>query len=98
MIESNRQGMALRSRCDLVCEDRLAPLELVAFDGSTREVEINAEAAVRLHEAAFEAAQAARFALDPEPVILKPQAKLVKLVEEAQRKALADEGGEADGD
>lgn len=97
MIEGNRQGMALRSRCDLVCEDGLAPLELVAFDGSTRDVEIDAEAAVRLHEAAFEAALAAGFALDPDPVILKPQAKLVELIRLSQQKALADEGGEADG-
>ena len=98
MIEGNRQGMALRSRCDLVCEDGLAPLELVAFDGSTREVEIDTEAAVRLHEAAFEAALASGFALDPDPVILKPQAKLVELIRLSQQKALADEGGEADGD
>lgn len=98
MIEGNRQGMALRSRCDLVCEDGLAPLELIAFDGSTRKVEIDAEAAVRLLGEAFEAAQDAGFALDPEPVILKPQAKLVELVRQSQQKALADEGGEADGD
>lgn len=97
MIEGNRQGMALRSRCDLVCENGLAPLELVAFDGSTREVAIDAESAVRLHEDAFEAAKAAGFALDPQPVILKPQEKLVELVRRSQEKARADEGGEADG-
>lgn len=98
MIESNRQGMALRSRCDLVCEDGLAPLELVAFDGGARKVEIDAEAAVHLYEEAFKAVLAVGFALDPEPVILKPQAKLVELVRLSQQKALADEGGEADGD
>lgn len=97
MIEGNRQGMALRSRCDLVCEDGLAPMELVAFDGSTRRVEIDAGAAVVLHEEAFEAARAAGFALDPEPVTLTPQAKLVALVRRSQEKALADEGGEEDG-
>lgn len=98
MIEGNRQGMALRSRCDFVCENGLAPLELVAFDGSAREVEIDAEAAVRLHEEAFESARQAGFTLDLEPVILTPQAKLVELVRRSQEKALADEGGEADRD
>lgn len=97
MIEGNRQGMALRSRCDLVCENGLGPLELVAFDGTTREVEIDADAAVRLHEEAFEVARKAGFTLAPEPVTLKPQDKLVELVRQSREKALADEGGEADG-
>jgi CRISPR-associated protein Csb1 len=98
MIEGNRQGMALRSRCDLVCEGGLAPLELVSFDGSTREIEIDADAAVRLHEEAFDAARNAGFSLDPQPVMLTPQDKLVELVRRSQEKALADEGGEADSD
>ncbi len=97
MIEGNRQGMALRSRCDLVCENGLGPLELVAFDGTTREVEIDADAAVRLHEEAFEVARKAGFTLAPEPVTLKPQDKLVELVRQSREKALADEAGEADG-
>ncbi|GMG81624.1 hypothetical protein LNKW23_08370 [Paralimibaculum aggregatum] len=96
MIEGNRQGMALRSRCDLVCEGGLAPLELVAFDGITRKVEIDTDRAVQLHEEAFHAAREAGFALDSEPVVLLPQEKLVKLVELSQQKALADEGSEAD--
>lgn len=98
MIEGNRQGMALRSRCDLVCENGLAPLEIVAFDGSTREIEIEAERAIQLHEDAFRAAQDAGFHLKPEPVMLAPQDKLVELVRLSQQKALADEGGEADGE
>lgn len=97
MIEGNRQGMALRSRCDLVCESGLAPLELVAFDGNIRQIELDPEAARQVHEAAFEAARAAGFDLNPAPVMLKPQDKLVELVRLSQEKALADEGGEADG-
>lgn len=96
MIEGNRQGMALRSRCDLVCEDGLAPLEVIAFDGTTREIEIDPEGAFDLHEAAFEAARKVGFDLVPEPIVLKPQEKLVELVRLSQQKALADEGGEAD--
>lgn len=98
MIEGNRQGMALRSRCDLVCESGLAPLELVAFDGTTRVVEIDRDAAVKLHEDAFNAAAHAGFDLTSEPVTLKPQEKLIQLVKRSQEKALADEGGELDGD
>ncbi len=98
MIEGNRRGMALRSRCDLVCEGGLAPIEVVAFDGTTEEVALDPDAAIALHEAAFDAARAAGFALDPEPVMLTPQEKLVKLVRLSQQKALADEGGEADGE
>ncbi|RMF40104.1 MAG: type I-U CRISPR-associated protein Cas7 [Alphaproteobacteria bacterium] len=98
MIEGNRQGMALRSRCDLVCEGGLAPIEIVAFDGTTQETAIDPEAAIALHEAAFDAARAAGFALDPEPITLEPQEKLVELVRLSQQKALADEGGEADGE
>lgn len=96
MIEGNRQGMALRSRCDLVCEDDLAPLEIIAFDGSPQEVEIDPEEAFNLHEAAFEAARKVGFDLVREPIVLKPQEKLVELVRLSQQKALADEGGEAD--
>ncbi len=91
--ESNRQGMALRSRCDLVC-DGLAPLEIVSFDGSVREITLDPDEAAALCEAAFDEAVSAGFDLNPEPVILEPQDKLVKLVRLAQEKALSDEGGE----
>lgn len=99
MIEGNRQGMALRSRCDLDCADGLglAPLELVGFDGSAREVGLDPDAAVRLPGKAFRAAQRAGRALAPAPATPKPQAKLVELVRLSQQKALADEGGEVDG-
>ena len=96
MLEGNRQGMALRSRCDLVCEGGLAPLELVAFDGSTQEVAIDPDTALRLYEEAFDAARAAGFAPNPEPAILRPTDNLMELVRRSQQKALADEGGEAD--
>ena len=92
-LEADRQGRALRSRCDLVCEGR-APLEIVAADGTVREVAIHPDAAVQLYKDAFDAACAAGFDLNPEPVMLKPQEKLVELVRRAQEKALSDEGGE----
>ncbi len=70
----------------------------VAFDGSTQEVAIDPDAALRLYEEAFDAACQAGLALNPVPVILTPQAKLVELVRLSQQKALADEGGKADED
>lgn len=95
LAEADRQGYALRSRCDLVC-DGAAPLELVAFDGTTTHIDLDASAAVRLHEEAFKAAAKAGFELDAKPVKLVPQAKLVEIVKKSQAKALADEGGAED--
>jgi len=92
MIEGNRQGMALRSRCDLVCEGGLAPIEIVGFDGEAKAVVISSQEAFALAEAAFEAAQVAGFALDPTPRLLQPQEKLVELVKLSQQRALAGGG------
>ncbi len=89
-VEADRQGRAFRSRCDLVC-DGLAPLEVVAADGGASEVLIDPDAATRLHEAAFDAACSVGFALNPEPIMLEPQRKLVDLIRKAQDKALSDE-------
>lgn len=93
MIEGNRQGMALRSRCDLVCEDGLAPLEIVAFDGSLRTMDIDADTAIKLYDEAFDDALKAGLNLNPDPVILNPQEKLIRLVQKAQQKTLGDEDG-----
>ncbi len=94
--EVERQGLALRSRCDLV-GDGPASLEVVSPDGSVREVELDPDAAVTLHEAAFDAACKAGLNLNPEPVRLEPEAKLVRIVQESQVKALRDETeGEAE--
>jgi CRISPR-associated protein Csb1 len=95
LTEADRQGYALRSRCDLVCEGE-APLELVAFDGKTTAIQLDADAAVRLHQEAFAAAQKAGFTLNPSPVPLLPQDKLVEIVKKSQEKALKDEGGPED--
>jgi len=92
MIEGNRQGMALRSRCDLVCEGGLAPIEIVGFDGEAVTVAISPEEACALAEAAFEAARAAGFALDATPRLLQPQEKLLELVRLSQQRALGGEG------
>lgn len=95
LAELDAAGYALRSRCDLVCEGP-APLELVGADGTTRQLPLDRSAATALHEAAFDAALAAGFALDPEPRVLTPAAKLLHIVEESQRRALYDESDGSD--
>jgi CRISPR-associated protein Csb1 len=95
LVEADRQGYALRSRCDLVCEGG-GPLELVAADGTATTITLDAGAAARLYEEAFAAATEAGFKLDPTPVRLVPQEKLVAIVRKSQEKALKDEGGAED--
>jgi CRISPR-associated protein Csb1 len=97
LLEQDARGYALRSRCDLIC-DGPAPLELVAFDGAVDPVELDVAGARRLHEEAYDAAGKAGFRLDPKPLRLVPQEKLVRIVAESQRKALSDEGGEVEGE
>jgi CRISPR-associated protein Csb1 len=96
LTEQDTQGYALRSRCDLVCDGR-APLELVRSDGSTEAIVIDRTQARTLYDAAYRAAQGAGFALSPRPLELKPQDKLVEIVRESQKLALALEGGDEEG-
>ena len=96
LTEQDARGYALRSRCDLVCEGR-ATLELVRSDGSTDAIVIDRTQARALYDAAYHAAQGADFALSPEPLELKPQDKLVEIVRESQKLALALEGGDEEG-
>ncbi len=97
LTQADAQGYALRSRCDLVCEGA-APFELVAFDGSVTPIELDTDGAVALYREAFAAAQGAGFKLDPTPVRLEPQDKLIEIVKKSQEKALAGEGGAEDDD
>jgi len=92
LVETDSQGYALRSRCDLVC-DGPAPIELILFDGKALPVELDLEAARSVHAAAYEAARAAGFNLASTPIMLRPQDKLVHIVRESQRKALEDTTG-----
>jgi CRISPR-associated protein Csb1 len=96
LAEQDARGYALRSRCDLVCDGH-APLQLVKSDGSTEEIAIDRKQARELHEAAYEGARTAGFALSPDPLKLEPQQKLVEIVRESQKLALALEGGDEDG-
>lgn len=95
LTEQDARGYALRSRCDLVCDGKAA-LEFVRPDGSTEAVEIDRPQARALYQAAYDAALDAGFSLSPEPLRLTPQEKLVAIVKESQRLALAREGGDED--
>jgi len=95
LAEQDARGYALRSRCDLVC-DGPSPLELVAADGTPEPVEISRSAARTLYHAALTAAKDAGFAIFAEPLCLTPQDKLVEIVRQSQKLALAGEGGEQD--
>jgi CRISPR-associated protein Csb1 len=96
LAEQDARGYALRSRCDLVCDGR-APLQLVRSDGSTEAIEIDRNQTRELYEAAYGAARRAGFALSPKPLELKPQDKLVEIVRESQKLALALRGGDEEG-
>ena len=93
LAEQDARGYALRSRCDLVCEDR-TPLELVHPDGATENIAIDRAAAHALYKEAVKTAEDAGFKLPAEPLCLTPQPKLVKIVRDSQELALSGKGGE----
>jgi CRISPR-associated protein Csb1 len=95
LAEQDVRGYALRSRCDLVCEGP-APLELVAFDGTTTSFDLTRDEAVALYAQALGRAREVGFTLAAEPIRLAPQAKLVEIVRQSMSRALADQGGEVD--
>ncbi len=94
LLQQDARGFALRSRCDLVC-DGAAPLELVKFDGSTQQIDLDLNAARALYAECVAAVRKAGFTFSSEPLKLKPQAKLVQIVQKSRDLALAGEGGEA---
>ena len=94
LTEQDARGYALRSRCDLVCDER-AQIELVHADGTVEAVEIDRDGARELYAEAYKAGRDAGFALAREPIRLVPQDKLVAIVRKSQQLALQGEGGEA---
>jgi CRISPR-associated protein Csb1 len=90
LTEQDRNGYALRSRCDLVCDGR-APFEIVHSDGSTEPFELDADAAVALFNEAVGRAKKAGVPWNEQPIRLTPQPRLVQLVALSRAKALAGE-------
>lgn len=93
LAEQDARGYALRSRCDLVC-DGGSPLEMVSADGGVDAMSLDRTTARRLYREAFAAAEGAKLSLSADPVVLTPQPKLVEIVRQSQKLALAGEGGE----
>jgi len=85
-----KAGYALRSRCDLVCQEA-APFEIVHPDGSVDRFEIDGEQAIAVFNQAVEAAKSAGFPWNEEPIRLVPQKRLVDLVALSRAKGLAGE-------
>lgn len=86
-------GYALRSRCDLVC-DELASLEVVHPDGKTTPESVDGPTAQRLYQEALHVAEAAGFRFPEGPIMLRPQEKLVAIIRKSQQEALAGKGGD----
>jgi CRISPR-associated protein Csb1 len=97
LAEQDAHGYALRSRCDLVCEEP-APLELVHPEGSTEPIRFDRATARTLYQQAFAHARDTGFVLSAQPLILTPQAKLVEIVRESQSRALSGSGGDEEAD
>ncbi len=92
IAEQDVRGYALRSRCDLVCEDGAAPLELVHWDGSSTAVAFDRASAQALYREAYRQAEDAGFAF--RSLTLTPQEKLVEIVRKSRELALEGEGGD----
>lgn len=90
----DRSGYALRSRCDLVCENESAPFELVHPDGSYDALQIDHESALELYGQAYSNADSVGFEF--QSLSLTPQDKLVKIIQESQKRAI--EGHDDDDD
>ena len=89
LTEQDSRGYALRSRCDLVCDDAAA-LELVHADGLAEPVEMGCQEARNLYREVYTAAERAGFEFGS--ITLKPQPKLVEIVRRSRALALEGEG------
>lgn len=95
LSEQDAYGYALRSRCDLVC-DQAALLEVVHADGSTESLELDRAAVRALYREAYAEAEVAGFSF--RSLTLRPQNKLVEIVRRSRELALEGESGESEGD
>ncbi len=93
IAEQDTYGYALRSRCDLVCEG-IAPLELVHQNGDMSQVTLDHKSAVSLYREAYRKAKNSGFTFHS--LKLKPQEKLVRIIQKSRELALQGKGGEED--
>lgn len=93
LVEQERQGYALRSRCELVAEGP-SVFELVRADGTCEPLSFSLDDARQLYADAFELAKTTGFNISAQPIRLTPQPKLVKIVQMSRDAALRGEGSE----
>jgi CRISPR-associated protein Csb1 len=74
----------------------MSSLELVHPDGTTAEIALDRTKAHALYSDAFKAAKNSGFKFQETPLQLTPQPKLVEIVRQSQKLALAGEGGETE--
>jgi CRISPR-associated protein Csb1 len=79
LTAARERGYALRSRCDLVA-DGIGAFEVLAQDGSSKAHEVDSKKAIGMYKEAIGEAQKAGLPWEPAPKLMKPQAKLTKLV------------------
>lgn len=90
LLQQDKAGYPLRSRCDLVCEGK-TDFEIVHSDGATTPVSLKLETAIDLFEQSIMAAQHAGFPWDPTPLRLTPQNRLVELIARSRAMTLQGE-------
>lgn len=91
VVAQDASGYFLRSRCDLAPEPGAGGFEIVKADGTTEPFELSLDVAVELFAEAVKMAKSAGLPWNDADLVLKPQAKLVKLVEESRKRALQGE-------
>lgn len=90
LVQQDKAGYSLRSRCDLVCDGK-ADFEIVHADGTTETFPLDLEHALKILKKAVEQAEKAKFPWNNDPLRLKPQARLVQLVALSRDRALQGE-------
>lgn len=92
VTSQDRVGYFLRSRCDLVPQENSPKgFELIDANGHVEKVELESSQASTLAREAADAAKAVGLEWNDADVLLTPQARLVQLVVESRRLALAGE-------
>lgn len=82
ITENDKNGYALRSRCDLY--PKSSKTEVVHNNGDIEEVDITVEDAKKLLDEAATAAKERGLPWETEPIILSPQEKLVDLIKKSR--------------
>lgn len=89
LVAQDRDGYALRSRCDLVAQEgQGATLEIVKSDGSREPADLSGDAAVALLKSAAGRAAELGVRWSAADLVLEPQPKLVELVRQSRELAM----------